>query len=57
MCGEDKPLWEKASDCVTDHLTNVQDHDFIADFLKVAMLVTGYAALTFCRRTIGILGF
>src|ERR1700722_17882612 len=47
LCGQDKSLWEQASDYVVD-TGNV---DFIANFLKIGMLVTGYALLTLCRKS------
>ena len=46
LCGQDKSLWEQASDYVVD----TGDVDFIANFLKIGMLVTGYALLTLCRK-------
>ena len=46
LCGQDKSLWEQASDYVVD-TGNV---DFIAKFLKIGMLVTGYGLLTLCRK-------
>ena len=46
LCGQDKSLWEQASDYVVD----TEDVDFIANFLKIGMLVTGYALLTLCRK-------
>ena len=46
LCGQDKSLWEQAS----DHVVDTGDVDFIASFLKIGMLVTGYALLTLCRK-------
>ena len=46
LCEQDKSLWEQASDYVVD-TGNV---DFITSFLKIGMLVTGYAFLTLCRK-------
>src|ERR1700678_3657627 len=46
LCGQDKSLWEQASDQVVD----TEDVDFIANFLKIGIFVTGYALLTLCRR-------
>ena len=46
LCGQDKSLWEYASDYVTD----TERVNFIAKFLKIGMLVTGYALLTLCRK-------
>ena len=43
---QDKSLWEQAS----DHVVDTEDVDFIANFLKIGMLVTGYALLTLCRK-------
>ena len=47
LCGQDKSLWEQAS----DHVVDTEDVDFIANFLKIGMLVTGYALLTLCRKS------
>ena len=46
LCGQDKSLWEYAADYVVD----TRNADFIASFLKIGMLVTGYALLTLCRK-------
>src|ERR1700733_6235530 len=46
LCGQDKSLWEQAS----DHVVDTEDVDFIANFLKIGMFVTGYALLTLCRK-------
>src|ERR1700678_1666330 len=46
LCGQDKSLWEQASDYVVD----TGDVDFLANFLKIGILVTGYLVLTLCRR-------
>ena len=46
LCGQDKSLWEQAS----DHVIDTEDVDFITNFLKIGMLVTGYAILTLCRK-------
>ena len=46
VCGKDKSLWEQAS----DHVVDTEDVDFIANFLMISILVTGYALLTLCRR-------
>ena len=45
-CGQDKSLWEQASDYVVDR----EDVDLIANFLKTGMLVTGYTFLIVCKR-------
>ena len=50
LCGQDKSLWEQ----VSDHVVDTEDVEFIANFLKACMFVTGYALLTLCRKS-GIL--
>src|ERR1700722_3039329 len=47
LCGKDKSLWEQAS----DHVVDTENVDFIANFLKIGVLVTGYALLTLCRKS------